>query len=721
MKKLLSLLCALALVAGVNAAPKKDIRASKFTAVHASGLNHRTDKAKALKTVNLAKEAVPSSLRNASLAQPAKLARAKKEATVVAIGSWERGNDWGTDGEYYFYSEDNTIAFMFDIFYPEGESDIALGVTYTEADMDAKYCAVFYDGEWHQGLVTASLTKTLNENGLPHFEGAAKDSLGAEFAFVFDEEPFVPTGEVVAVKIENTARLEYSANYQDWVVRAADKNFEIRLDILSANADSPVGEYSSENGDFDLGYTWIDVLDGNGDAQRFNAHDITASIAERNDSILISGSLIALNGVQYDFDLFYVTPKAEKEETVTASNLNINDAFLGWIGAVIVEASNEDYVVYLTYSPASADDLTGTFTIGSDASGDITLCKQDSTLVDFFSGEISVAKNDDGYTLTGKVLAYNNVEYNLELTYVIPDKTREETITIDNAKILIYEEDGDWLLSGLNADFSRYVSIDIISSSIAGSYTIADIYPDYTYLGNVVEGEEGRELSEQFDPLALDIHVTFNEADSTAHITGTYLGQGVVDAADVPLFTLDINAAVSKFVPAQTETDEPFKIVFPEYTINDDDLESYSVLYAEAQNPDLTYIWVEFNLEPGQTAIAPGLYQVSDTYASGTVSAGSLSGNSIYGSFAARLSSDGNITLPLWLFAEGTVTVHDNGVIEVNAKNSLGAAIECRLGSWPEAVGNTPVNATAAKRLLNGQLLIEKNGNRYNALGSLIK
>ncbi len=720
MKKFLSLLCALTLVFGVNAAPKKEIRASKFTAVHASGLNHRTDKAKALKTVKFENEAVRSSLRNAKSAQPAKLARAKKEATVVTIGSWERGNDWGTDGEYYFYSEDNTIAFMFDIFYPEGGSDIALGVTYTEAEMDIEYSAVFYDGEWH-GLETASLTKTLNENELPHFEAACKDTLGAEFSFVFDEEPFVPTGEVVAVKIENTARLEYSAYYQDWVVRAADKNFEIRLDIYSSNADSPAGEYSSANGDFDLGYTWIDILDENGDAQRFNAHDITASIAERNDSILITGSLIALNGVQYDFDLFYVTPKAEKEETVTASNLSINDAFLSWIGAVIVEASNEDYVVYLTYSPASADDLTGTFTIGSDASGDITLCKQDSALVDFFSGEISVAKNDDGYTLTGKVLAYNNVEYNLDLTYVIPDKTREETITIDNAEILIYEEDGDWVLSGLNADSSRFVSIDIISSSIAGSYTIVDIYPDYTYLGNVIEGEEGRELSEQFDPLALDISVTFNEADSTAHITGTYLGQGVVDPTDVPLFTLDIKAAVSKFVPAQTETDEPFKIVFPEYTVNDDDLESYSVLYAEALNEDLSYIWVEFNIEPGETAIAPGVYQVSDTYASGTVSAGSLSSNSIYGSFAGHLTSDGYITLPVWLFAEGTVTVHDNGVIEVLAKNSLGAAIECLLGTWPEAVENTAINTTATKRLVNGQLLIEKNGNRYNALGTLIK
>ena len=65
MKKLLSLLCALTLVVGVNAAPKKEIRASKFTAVHASGLNQRTDKAKALKTVNLAKEAVRARSRAA--------------------------------------------------------------------------------------------------------------------------------------------------------------------------------------------------------------------------------------------------------------------------------------------------------------------------------------------------------------------------------------------------------------------------------------------------------------------------------------------------------------------------------------------------------------------------------------------------------------------------------------------------------------------------------
>ncbi|MBQ3633981.1 MAG: hypothetical protein II952_06765 [Paludibacteraceae bacterium] len=716
MKKLLSLLCALALVFGVNAAPKKDIRASKFTAVHASGLNHRTDKAKALKTVNLAKEAVPSSLRNAKSAQPAKLARAKKEATVVTIGSWERGNDWGTDGEYYFYSEDNTIAFMFDIFYPEGESDIALGVTYTEADMDAAYCAVFYDGEWHQGLVTASLTKTLNENELPHFEGAAKDSLGAEFSFVFDEEPFVPTGEVVAVKIENTARLEYSAYYQDWVVRAADKNFEIRLDIYSSNADSPVGEYSSETGDFDLGYTWIDVLDENGDALEFGAHDASATIIERNDSLIITGSIIALNGVQYDFDLFFKAPEKQAEVKVEATDLVVDDAYLDWFGVLLAGASNDDYVVYFSFSPES-EDYYGTYTIGTDCSGEITIVAQDSALVEFYSGEVTLAKTEEGKTLTGKVLAYNNVEYELDLTYVKPEATRQVTIATQNAELTQYES--AWQLLALTADEQTYLSVAAYAAEIAGDYKDDDLEAYYTYVGTFVNGD-----TTWFDFVGADIHVVLNDAVAT--VTGSLLAQNVNDHNDVVEFILDIKAPVAQPVDEtyKYEEDSDFEHVFASYEVDDSELQEWGSLYVQGLDGDF-YVLLDVTLPEGAQELLAGEYNIDDTYGFQTVHSGLY--NADYGrivpSLAATLvEENGQLYYDkIWWIVEGTVTVDSNKNITVDALNSLGHSIKINLLAGGQGIDNAEANAPATKRLVNGQLLIEKNGNRYNALGSLIK
>ena len=121
----------------------------------------------------------------------------------------------------------------------------------------------------------------------------------------------------------------------------------------------------------------------------------------------------------------------------------------------------------------------------------------------------------------------------------------------------------------------------------------------------------------------------------------------------------------------------------------------------------------------GTTALAPGVYPVADTYATNTVSAGSVDGY-IYGSFAGFITSDNKISIPLWLINQGTATVLENGVIEVNAQNTKGASILVRLGEYPEGIENTKGTDKVTKRLENGQLIIIKNGVKYNATGIIL-
>ena len=65
--------------------------------------------------------------------------------------------------------------------------------------MDETYFPqVFYDGQWN-GLASAEVTKTIDAEGLVHYVGAATDTLGVEFTFHYDEEPFILTGDTIKI------------------------------------------------------------------------------------------------------------------------------------------------------------------------------------------------------------------------------------------------------------------------------------------------------------------------------------------------------------------------------------------------------------------------------------------------------------------------------------------------------------------------------------------
>mgnify|MGYP006988844016 CR=1 FL=1 len=641
----------------------------------------------------------------------------------IEAGEWDieiasvSENYYSSWGDVYLvmYNEDNTCRIVLDVFV-EDESGLELGKTYTLDDMDHDYSNIYLN-EVRGTLVAANVTKTIDEDNLEHLVGSATDEYGRTLNFTYVEEPFIPTGEEVAHSFAECVSLSYSSYYGEWIVFVNDGEFAFQLDIKSENAESPAGEYDSENGDFELNYTYVDVYDEFGDSEVFYAHDAKATISERNDSIFVEAEIMAQNGVLYQFSAFFAAPDKKGEATIEATNLNIDDSWFDWFGVVWADASNEDYLVELELTSNE-----GEFTeVGYDFAGTITnIAAEKASKI--YSGEIKVEKTEEGYQLTGKVLCFDHIEYTLNLTYVVPDATREETITITDAELVIYEDYGDWQVTGFNADYSRYVSIDILSDVVAGEYTIDDVYAYYTYVYNVEEGEEGLEVAESFDPLKLNITVTFNETDSTATITGTYRGQGYYDDTDVPEFTLDITAKVSIYVAPDYDAAEDFVVDFDDYVVNDTYLESDGVLFISSVTENNEYIRLELWLPDDAEGLVAGEYLVSDyEYVSSTVTSGELYNGYIYGSFASTVDEDGYINVPLWLITEGTVTVAEDLTITVDAVNPKGAAIKCHLGASSEAIDNVDAKAAATKRVVNGQLLIEKNGVKYNAQGAVVK
>lgn len=733
MKKFLSFVCALAIVLSASAAPAKKAGLVKFAKTQAKELKAqkplKAEKAAAFKSAAIEKTSVKAlPLKKQFADQALKAAKAEKEALDVTIASWDI-EDWGTDGELYLYGADNTHAFYFDLIYGGDAEDLIPGKTYTVADVyvssetGEQYAGVFYDGDWHYGIKELSVVKTIDGEGLVHFVGSVVDSLDAAFTFHYDEEPFVPTGDTVTYAIKANAKMSYSTYFEDWTIKADDNVYGLRLDIYSDNAESPVGNYTTE--DFDLYYTWVEVYSAPDSSALLQAVEAKASISTLNDTTFIAASILAEDGVVYELSAVYATPKKEAEVTIAAENLEINDAYYDWFGIVLATASNDDYEVYLSFYPDSAAaGYFGAYTLGSEASGDVTIYAQDSVVVDFYSGTFNLAKTEEGVVLTGKLLAFNNVEYTLDLKYVKPQATRQENILVDNAVLKIYPDYGDWQVTGFNADSSRFVAIDVYGDVKSGTFTLEDMDDYYTYIMNVIQRNDSLIATEQFNPIDVEIAVDFNAADSTVTIAGTYLGQGYYDDKDIPEFTLLIKAKVVGDDPSageQYDAEEDFIVDFADYTVEDKYLESYGVLFIEAETEKSEYISIELWLPETATALVAGEYAVSESEGEPQTVTYTTVDQYINGSFAGILTSDDKISVPFWYFAEGKVTVNEDLSIAVDVINTKGAKIQCKLNKAGQGIESTNAEKVAVKRLMNGQLVIEKNGVRYNAVGTILK
>lgn len=623
---------------------------------------------------------------------------------------------YSEDNDVYFklISSDNLCTLTFDIILEEGaeSQDVVLGQEYTISNMISQYTLVRYNGVT-DNLVEASFTKTVDDENLVHISGTAKDSHDRVFNFAYDEVPFVPTGDTIRYDFTATSKLSYLASYGEWSLRAADNTFALALDYYSSDAESPVGSFSEA--DFDITYCHVDSILSAENTSRKGIISGSLEVTSSNDTTFLFASLLCDDGNVYEFNAFYAVPVKQGEASIAATNLVLDDSWYSYFGIIWAEASNDDYTVSLTLNAA-----TGTLQAGSGFSGSI---KNNATEVEteIYSGSITIT-NDGGIKIAGSVLCFDNIEYTLDLQYVLPEAKSQETI---NGAGYLYLEVSQgskyWQAAALNADQSRYVSLLAFADDPAGSYAMADLYASYTYVGKFAAPAD----TTWYNVLDANISVAVNGENAT--ITGTLLGQAENDEADVVEFTINLSLEIVDETGGGEEgnqydaKDEAFKYIFAEYEVNTQYLAEDHVIYVEAKNAENKAIHLEFNVAADATELPSGLYTIDDTYAANTVSVGAFEGQSLYGSFAGSVDDEGYYNIPLWFFAAGEVNVLENGVIQVSATNTWGAQIHCQLGSWPEAIDNTEAAVKATKFVRNGQLVIIKNGVEYNAQGAIVR
>ena len=353
-----------------------------------------------------------------------------------------------------------------------------------------------------------------------------------------------------------------------------------------------------------------------------------------------------------------------------------------------------------------------------------------------FGGKIW-QKNDTTY-LTASILGFDSIQYEISMFYAVPAPTKTVTYTFN----------------GLGDDV-----VDLINGvSLSGIFILDAMSADGQLMAKVnVERIENKSIEGTFYNDGKFDHSDFYPVDTWVRVwnasTKDYDEYSVQKGTMTVKVENDIVIAVASFICDNfVQYDLTFKTEYTRERIPWDE-EEYELEYTFEPNAyvnvidwrpegyriielymsDATieadfYFIVDADVAADPDIILPaGVYPINASWVSGTTLACSgILPDGPAPSYVCFLDAEGyHDTEGLYCMVDGTVTIENiNGKmkVEVDALNSYDISVKLHYNPAQSAVEDITVdNTNISKRLINGQLLINRNGKTYNATGALVK
>ena len=373
-------------------------------------------------------------------------------------------------------------------------------------------------------------------------------------------------------------------------------------------------------------------------------------------------------------------------------------------------------------------------------------------IIDFFTyieakdgTSISVAEIKDGKLyqvgdttkLEADFVTFEGVLYQVRLWYVAPTPTETVQLDIKDAELIIdFEYNQAYNLVGYTEDSQRAFVVTVYATSkddVAGTFVNDGVF------GKFGEG--------QYDFDASNSYVgKYNQETESYDLYYIQKGQFTVtlDEEDNILLTASVVCEdaiqyevtlTSKYEEPHIEFDSeegPVDRVYgadAELIINDFTLDYglVSMQIIDNVEGDITALYFVLSEADPETIIPAGTYEINSTWFDGTVlaSTGMEWDGSMIPSYYARYV-DGWVAEPYYFLQTGTVDVtkdaEGNLSFEINAANSCGIPVHIVYGDVTTGMENINTNAVdTQKQMVNGQLLIIRDGKAYNAIGVQVK
>ena len=334
----------------------------------------------------------------------------------------------------------------------------------------------------------------------------------------------------------------------------------------------------------------------------------------------------------------------------------------------------------------------------------------------------------DTTVINASYIGFNAVQYDVEFWYVVP--TPIDTVEIEMpVKFTNALQDGYYILSSYTPDNSIFISLSpMTDGEVAGTYINDGLFGKF--------GAEGGRYDFYSGNTFIYVEAEWqNYTIEKGELVVNHAADGKItaEAKFIARNGVYYHVKMTSEYNTHLDFDEPEEIIDRTYTTADHvtiddqtDRNGYIYLALEAADGSDMAAFFFFVEEPDEDIIVPaGVYPIDSSEEYGTVYANpGVQGDGVWPSFYARMMEDGSLVTPLWLLVDGTVevtkTADGKPYMEVSAVNSYGVEVHIVFDGSTTGVENIPVGDVVGtqKWMMDGQLLIIRNGNMYDVTGA---
>ena len=597
-------------------------------------------------------------------------------------------------------------------------SDVIEG-EYTKASFDMNQTKIVYNGV-EQNMLQANMLVMLSElkNGNLGYEATLsfynQDTI---LHNVLMTVPLPAAKDTIQVECHNLSVDESFADYGFMMLFASNKEY----DIFAMYED-----YYATEGVYDVALTvtdkstWLDASSIRG----------TLTLKETAEGWEANVEAYCDDYNWYSIDMNFEVPVPTKTVKVEFENSAVASFRPDQLNMLQLIQYAEDYEASITIYNTSLGESFDIEKIVSEYTEFYDWTAESSVEIADVKGVLS--QRGDTTVINASYIGFNAVQYDVEFWYTVP--TPVDTVAIEMpVKFTNALQDGYYVLSSYTPDNSIFISLSpMTDGEVAGTFVNDGLFGKFGAEGGRYDFYNGN---------------TFIYVESEWQNYTIEKGELVVEHAADGTITAEAKFIARNGVYYQVKMtseynvhldfDEPEEIIDRTYTTEDnvtidDQTEKNGYIYlaltaADGSDMAAFFFFVE---EPDEDIVIPaGVYPIDSSEEYGTVYANpGVQGDGVWPSFYARMLEDGSLVVPLWLLVDGTVEVTktEDGYpyLEVNAVNSYGVEVHIVYDGTPVGSGVEDIQLPTAdtrKVLRDGQLLIIRNGETFNTVGTLVE
>ena len=353
-----------------------------------------------------------------------------------------------------------------------------------------------------------------------------------------------------------------------------------------------------------------------------------------------------------------------------------------------------------------------------------------------FGGEIW-QKNDTTY-LTASILGFDSIQYEISMFYTVPTPTEtvkydfnglgDDVVDLTNA----VTSSGIFILDAMSADGLLMAKVNverITTKSVEGTFyndgkfDHSDFYPVDTWV------KVWNATTKEYDEYSVQKGtMTVKVENNILTAVASFICDNAVQ------YDLTFKTEYTRErIPWDKEEDLEYTFDADAIVEVIDWIEDYRIieLFMLPTDESLVadfYFIVDYTTElDPEIGVPAGVYPINDSWNSGTTLAcQGILPDGPAPAYVCFVDEEGYLDPEnLWCLVDGTVTIEkvDGKMkLEVDALNSYDYSVKLHYNPVQSAVEDiTTGNTNISKRLINGQLVIIRNGQAYDATGALVK